>query len=143
MKNIVFLQVFSKKSVIFCEKSLVLSKKKVKCMKNNVFYKHTVKYVNFKQNCDFQGLGEESEQTDSPTHTLIIVWEVGGWREVGTIELIACELHPSRIGEQCVQPHGGVPFVTVHKRNSRHGMLATPCGRVGSKIGAYKRSCAK
>ena len=42
------------------------------------------KSVNFcQQNCDFDGLGEESEQTDTPTHALT-AWEEwvggeGGW----------------------------------------------------------------
>ena len=67
-----------------------------------------------KQNCDFEGLGEERKHTDTPTdaHThqssgewvVVVGRETGCFEgldeareeERGAIELIACELHPGR-----------------------------------------------
>ena len=59
-----------------------------------------------RQNCDFEGLGEESEQTDRRTHLSSGRWRGGGergcleglgaGRRRGGDDRIAYELHPGR-----------------------------------------------
>ena len=58
--------------------------------KHTVFYKHPVKVghflcriIGFQQNCDFEGLGEEKEHTDTPTDARINRLGGGWWWEEG------------------------------------------------------------